>query len=110
MAAPILQFGCTMMCPHGGQVQPVPSQSKVLLGGQPALLVSDTFPIVGCPFIIALVPSPCVTVTWTAPAQKVQITGQAPLLQSSVGLCNSAAAAPQGTALITGVQTSVMAT
>ncbi len=31
MAAPILQFGCTLMCPHGGQVQVVPSQTQVLL-------------------------------------------------------------------------------
>jgi hypothetical protein len=109
VSAPILQFGCTMMCPHGGQVQAVPSQTKVLLEGQPALLVSDTFLILGCPFVIGIVPSPCISVTWTAPAAQVQISGQPPLLQTSLGLCNSPAGAPQGTALISGVQTKVMA-
>jgi hypothetical protein len=109
MAAPILQFGCVITCPHGGQVQAVPSQSKFLLEGQPALLVSDTFLVVGCPFIIGLVPSPCLTVTWTAPAMKLQINGQPPLLQTSVGLCNSAAGAPQGVAIVSGAQSKVMA-
>ena len=109
MGAPILQFGCTMQCPHGGQVLAVPSQQKVLLGGQPALLSSDTFTILGCPFVIGVVPSPCLTVTWTGPATKVQINGQQPLLLTSIGLCNSAAGAPQGTVIVTGVQTKVMA-
>ena len=109
VSAPILQFGCTMMCPHGGQVQAVPSQTKVLLEGQPALLASDTFLILGCPFVIGTVPSPCVSVTWTAPATQVQIGGQPPLLQTSLGRCNSAAGAPQGIALISSVQTKVMA-
>jgi len=80
-----------------------------MLGGQPALLASDTFLVVGCPFIVALVPSPCITVTWTAPATQVQVNGQPPLLQTSVGLCNSALGAPQGMALVTGAQTKVMA-
>jgi len=109
MGAAILQFGCTMMCPHGGQVMAIPSQSKVLLGGQPALLSSDTFSILGCPFVIGTVPSPCLTVTWTAPATKVQVNGQQPLLETSVGMCNSAAGAPQGTVVVTGVQTKVTA-
>ena len=98
------------MCPHGGQVQAVPSQSKVLLDGQPALLSSDTFTVAGCSFMMGTVPSPCMTVTWSAPATKVQINNQQPLLQTSVGLCNSAAGAPQGTVIVSGAQTKVMAT
>jgi len=108
MGAPLIQFGCTMMCPHGGQVQVVPSQNKVLLGGQPALLVSDTFLVVGCPFVIGVVPSPCLNVNWTAPAQQVQITGQPPLLQTSVGLAIGPTG-PQGPVIVTGVQTRVLA-
>jgi hypothetical protein len=98
-----------MMCPHGGQVQAIPAQTKVLLEGQPALLASDTFSVLGCPFAIGAVPSPCISVTWTAPAAQVQITGQPPLLQTSLGLCNTAAGAPQGMALVSGVQTKVIA-
>jgi len=109
MGSSILQFGCTMMCPHGGQVQVTPSQNKVLIEGQPALLASDVFLVVGCPFIVALVPQPCIKVSWTEPATKVQINGQPPLLQTSVGLTLSPQGTPQGTVLITGVQTKVMA-
>ena len=47
MGAAILQSGCSMMCPHGGQVQVAPSQSKVLLGGAPALFASDTTLVAG---------------------------------------------------------------
>jgi len=105
----MLQFGCTMMCPHGGQVQVVPAQSKVLLGGQPALLSADTFTVLGCPFTVGTKFQPCVTVMWSGAATKVNVAGQAPLLQSSIGLCKSAEGIPQGTLLITGVQTKVTA-
>jgi hypothetical protein len=97
------------MCPHGGQVLATPSQSKVLLGGQPALLVSDPMVILGCPFTVGPKYQPCVTVTWTGPATRVQINGQAPLLQTSVGLCKSAESVPQGNVVMMGVQTKVMA-
>lgn len=109
MAAPILQFGCTLMCPHGGQVQVVPSQTQVLLGGQAALLATDTFLVVGCPFSVGPKYQPCMTVTWSAPATQIKITGQAPLLETSIGLCKSGEGIPQGTVIMTGVQTKVMA-
>lgn len=107
MAAAILQFGCTMLCPHGGQVTVVPSQTQVLLGGQPALLASDVFVVAGCPFFIGPAPSPCVKVTWLGAATQVKVAGQAPLLQSSVGLCIAATGVPQGNVIITGIQTKV---
>jgi hypothetical protein len=97
------------MCPHGGQVQVVPSQTRLMLGGQPALLVSDLMVIVGCPFTVGTKYQPCVTVEWTGPATRAQINGQALLLQTSVGLCKSAENLPQGTVLMTGVQTKVKA-
>jgi hypothetical protein len=110
MGAAILQSGCSMMCPHGGQVQVAPSQSKVLLGGAPALLASDTTLVAGCAFAIGPKPQPCLTVEWSAPATKVTIANQAPLLQTSVGLCKSAEGIPQGTVLIVSTQTKVLAT
>lgn len=109
MASPVLQLGCIMMCPHGGQVQVVPSQSKVLLGRQPALLSTDSFTVLGCPFTVGTKYQPCVTVMWSGAATKLQVTGQSPLLQSSIGLCKSAEGIPQGTVLIIGVQTKVTA-
>jgi hypothetical protein len=98
-----------MQCPHGGTVLAIPSQQKVLLQQQPALLPSDAASVVGCPLNISGKPQPCVTVSWTGQATRVQIKGQGPLLQSSVGLCKSAEGAPQGTVLISGAQTKVNA-
>ena len=97
------------MCPHGGQVQVVPSQTRMTLGGQPALLVSDLMVIVGCPFTVGTKYQPCVTVEWTGPTVRAKINGQPLLLQTSIGLCKSAESVPQGTVLISGVQTKVKA-
>lgn len=98
-----------MQCPHGGTVQAVPSQVKVQLNGQPALLVSDTTLVAGCPFTVGPKPQPCVTVTWSAPATRVQVTGTAPLLATSIGLCKSIEGIPQGAVLIVSTQTKVSA-
>jgi hypothetical protein len=110
MGAPILQAGCTMMCPHGGQVQVVASQSKVTLGGAPALLAGDTTTVAGCVFTVGPKPQPCLTVQWSAPATKVKIANQAPLLKTSIGLCKSAEGIPQGPVQIVSTQTKVLAT
>ncbi|MFO0869861.1 MAG: hypothetical protein U0935_13085 [Pirellulales bacterium] len=105
MTAPLLQAGCTLQCPHGAPVQVVPSQQRVLLGGAPALLASDTYTVVGCPFAVGPKPQPCVSVVWVGPTTRLQAGGQALLLNTSTGLCKSAEGVVQGTVLITGVQT-----
>jgi len=100
-----LTTAATMMCPHGGQVQPVSSNTSVMAEGAPILRSSDTFTIVGCPFIIALVPHPCVVVQWVQPA--AQSTVQDPTLtMASVGLCQAADQAVQGPVVIVSTQTS----
>ncbi|WP_435009542.1 hypothetical protein P12x_000800 [Tundrisphaera lichenicola] len=107
MPAPILQLGCTIQCPHGATVQAIPSQTRLTLGGAVALLTSDTFVVVGCPFVVALKPQPCVMVEWVGPAARVKMNGQAVLLQSSTGLCKSAEGIVQGTVIVSGIQTKV---
>jgi hypothetical protein len=97
-----------MMCPHGGQVMQIPSQSTVLAGQQPVLLATDAMTVVGCSFVIGTVPHPCVTVQWSALALKSTVQQQAPLLATSVGLCQGPDGAPQGTVIMTGVQTKVL--
>jgi len=108
MASAILQMGCTIQCPHGGQATVVPGNMKVKVDGAYALLPSDTFIIAGCSFMIGTVPSPCLTIQWSAEATKVKINGTGPLLESSIGLCKGAA--PQGPASVSGAQTKVKAT
>jgi hypothetical protein len=109
MASAILQMGCTIQCPHGGQAMAVPSNTKVKVDNAFALLPTDTFTIAGCSFMMGNVPSPCLTIQWLGEATKVKINGTGPLLESSSGLCKAATQAPQGSASISGAQTKVKA-
>ncbi len=110
MGAAILQMGCTIQCPHGGSASVVTTNTTTKAGGAYALLATDTFIIAGCPFMIGPTPHPCVTVQWSAPAQKVTVSGTPVLLESSVGICQGPDQAPQGSASVSGVQTQVQAT
>ena len=103
----LLTASTVMMCPHGGTVQAIPSTTNVLVGGVPALTAADTFIVAGCPFIIGLVPFPCVTVQWVEPALQSTLGGTPTLTEASVGLCLSAAQSPQGPVMIAAVQPNV---
>jgi hypothetical protein len=103
----ILQLGCTVQCPHGGLATPINSNTRVKVGGAPALLADDPWTVAGCPLNISGAPHPCVTLEWTGAAQKVQIGGRPVLLASSVGQCKAADQVVQGVALVSGVQTRV---
>lgn len=107
MGAGILQMGCQIQCPHGGMATVTPSNTRVKVGGGFALLANDVMIISGCPFMIGNTPSPCLTIQWVTKATRVKVLGQPVLLETSVGLCKSPTGAPQGTAIISGVQTKV---
>ena len=110
MGSAILQMGCTIQCPHGGQATPVPTNTKVKVDGSFALLSTDQFIVAGCTFQLpGPVPSPCMTVEWSMEATKVTIDGTGPLLESSMGLCKAATQAVQGPASVSGAQTKVTA-
>jgi uncharacterized Zn-binding protein involved in type VI secretion len=108
MSAPILQQGCTIMCPHGAAASVVNTNTRVKVGGGFALLATDIYSVSGCPFQVGTKPQPCLTIEWVSEAQKVTVAGKPVLLQTSQGLCKSAEQLVQGTAIIVGVQTSVM--
>jgi hypothetical protein len=108
MSAALVQYGSTMQCPHGATVLQIPSQSVVLAGDQPVLLPQDAMTVVGCTFVVGTVPHPCVTVQWTGLATKVTVQNQAPLLETSIGLCLGPDSAAQGTVLVSGVQTKAL--
>lgn len=111
MGAGVLQMGCAIQCPHGGQATVVPGNARVMVDGAPALLPTDVFTVAGCPFTLPNgTPSPCVTIGWSAEATRVTVGGVGPLLESSVGLCKAATQVVQGPATVTGVQTKVRAT
>ena len=108
MGAPMLHVGMTAMCPHGGQVQATPSQVRVKVGGQIALVQSDLCMVAGCVFTVGTKPQPCVKIQWIVASLRVKLGGQPALLQSSTGLCLSADQIPAGPPNI--VQTQVRAT
>ncbi len=111
MPAPILDMGCTIMCPHGATATVTPSNTKVKVGGNYAILFSDTMVISGCPFQLpGPTPSPCIRIQWSNQAIKTKINGTPVLLMTSIGICMAATGSPQGPAIVQGVQTKVMGT
>ena len=95
----LLTSASTMMCPHGGTITAVPAQLRAN-AESPVLRGSDTYIVAGCPFNIAGVPNPCVTVQWVQTATRVQAGGDFVLHEASTGLCLADTQAPQGAALI----------
>ncbi len=60
------------------------------VGGDFLVRSSDTFLIAGCPFVVGIVPHPCVQVQWVQPAARSQVIGDFTLTEESVGLCIAA--------------------
>ncbi|HEY2616220.1 MAG TPA: hypothetical protein VGI78_02675 [Acetobacteraceae bacterium] len=102
-----LTAASVLMCPHGGTVQIVPSNTDVMFDGAPAVRASDTFIVAGCPFVIGVVPSPCVTVQWVQPAMQSTVGSNPTLTEASVGMCLAATQAPQGPVVIASTQPNV---
>lgn len=98
--AGLLNTSSVLMCPHGGTVSAISSNTRVIAAGDPVLRASDTFMVAGCPFVIGVVPHPCVQVQWVQPDTESQVLSDFTLSESSVGLCVAADMAVQGTALI----------
>src|ERR1700689_1243210 len=96
----LLNISSVMMCPHGGQVSVITENSRVQGGGDFAVGAADIYLIAGCPFVLGLVPSPCVMVQWVTPSATTQVMEDFVLTEESIGLCIAATGAPQGAVLI----------
>lgn len=87
-----MQVGANAMCPHGGQISSITTNTRVFVNRQPAVTQVDTFPIIGCTF-----PShPCILSKWHLPATRILVNGKPAILQDSQGICYSADQSPQG--------------
>ena len=86
----ILQLGVTIQCPHGGMGSVVNTNTKVKAEETLPCSLPTPIRLPVCPFTIGPSPHPCVTIQWTAPAQRVKVDGQPVLLSTSVGLCKAA--------------------
>ncbi len=107
MPGHVLNMNSSIMCPHGGQVICITTNTKVFADGSQALLESDIHPVAGCPFTIGLKYSPCVRVEWEAGTGKVKIDNTPVLVRSSIGKCINAEGAIQGVAVIAATQMKV---
>src|SRR5215831_1863139 len=96
--AGLLNTSSVMICPHGGTVTGTPT-SSLRVGGEIALLSTDTFTIARCTFNPGI-PHPCVTVQWVQPAERVSSSKNPALTEESVGFCVAADFAVQGTVQI----------
>ena len=97
MPGPLFHVGAQAICPHGGQVTTVSSNTRVLAGGQPVATLADQFMVAGCAFTVPpSKPQPCLKVQWLTPAARVLVGGQPAVLQTSQGLCLSPEQIPQG--------------
>lgn len=103
----LLNASSTLMCPHGGTVQIICSNTRSQAGGAFAVRSSDTFVIAGCPFVIGVVPHPCMQVQWVQPAARCKAGGDFMLTEASVGLCSAADQAVQGPVTIVVAQPKV---
>ncbi len=109
MPGPVVQLGALTICPHGGQVNAVTSNTRVLVGGAPAVTQTDTFLVAGCVFAVGPKPQPCVVARWMVVSTRVTVMGQPVVIQGGTGLCFSAEQAPQGPPTVMTAQPRVVA-
>ncbi|HEX5864127.1 MAG TPA: hypothetical protein VF014_07720 [Casimicrobiaceae bacterium] len=90
----LVHVGATVLCAHGGQAQPTVPNPRVLVSGQPTVLLTGPYVVAGCPFPP---PSggPCVTAQWVVGTTRVLSNGQPLVVLSSQAIC-----APTGTPLV----------
>ena len=111
MVSSLLHVGAIILCPHGGQVSLMTSNSRVFVSRQPVVTQNDTSIIAGCTYAIpSYSPHPCVLVKWFIPATRVFMKSQPVILQNSVGMCQSADQSTQGPPNIVSLQCRVKGT
>ncbi|QDQ28997.1 hypothetical protein FNU76_23080 [Chitinimonas arctica] len=102
----LVHIGAQVLCAHGGQAQPAVPNPRVLVSGQPTVLLSTTYLVAGCPFPPP--PNgngPCVTGQWLSGTTRVLSNGQPLAVNAGASLC-----APTGTPMMAAVtQTRVTA-
>jgi len=101
----LVQVGAMVLCSHGGQATATVPNPRVMIDGQPTVLLSGPWVVAGCPLVPPPLP-PCVSAQWVMGTTRVTSTGQPLVVQSG-----QAITVPNGTPLMVVVtQTRVTAT
>src|ERR1700752_2798148 len=110
MPGTVLHLPARGSCPHAtGQMTLVTTNTRVMVGGQPAATTVDTATIAGCVFNVNGKPQQCASVQWT-PAARVKINGMPVVLNPGPHVCQSADQVPNGPLVVTYCQSRVIAT
>ncbi|GHI09579.1 hypothetical protein AQI88_27745 [Streptomyces cellostaticus] len=108
MSGSLLDASAVIGCPHGGRVTPATTPSGGLrIAGAAVATTAHTYVVIGCPHTLDGVPSPCVSVRWTAGATGVTADGAPVLLDTCAAQCFSAALLPQGPPVVQAAQRKV---
>lgn len=108
MSGSLLDAGAVIGCLHGGRVTAATTPSGgVRIGGAAVATAAHMYVVTGCPHSVAGVPSPCVSVRWTADGTGVTVAGVPVLLDTSAAQCFSAALVPQGPPVVQAAQRKV---
>jgi hypothetical protein len=116
---PICNINAVITCPHqAGIAKPIPKQTQVIIGGAPALRITDMpgTPIMpGCPNLPtpgtpAFVPCATIVAPATPGSTKVMIGGQPALLATSLMTTNCVVPVPNGASVKFAGQSLVNAT
>jgi hypothetical protein len=94
MPGPLLHLGATVMCAHAGQATPTSSNPRVLVSGQPTVMLTTMYAVAGCTFP-PVSGGPCVTAQYVTSATRVLSSGVPLLLIDSQAIC-----VPTGTPLL----------
>lgn len=95
MPGPLLHLGAAVLCAHGGTATPTAPNPRVLVSGQPTVVLTTPYVIAGCPYNVSGSPVPCVTAQWLTAATRLTSSGQPLVLLDSQAVC-----APNGTPLL----------
>lgn len=92
----LVHVGAQVLCSHGGQATPTVPNPRVMVSGQPTVLITAPYVVAGCPLPPPPAANgPCVTAQWLAGTTRVFSNGQPLVAQSSPSICM-----PTGTPLL----------
>jgi hypothetical protein len=100
MGVGFLNMSSVLMCPHGGKVQLISTNTRVKAMSDYLMRTSDTFAITNCPLNVAGAPHPCVRVQWVQPTTRSQVQSDSTITKDNVGLCIAGDQAVQGTVTV----------
>jgi hypothetical protein len=84
----LVHVGAQVQCAHGGVAQPTTPNPRVLVSGQPTVLITAPYVVAGCALPPPTVANgPCVTAQWVAGTVRVTSNGQPLVVLSSPSVC-----------------------